>query len=57
MTISVAAAIDLLPWIPWRLLQTAFKDVCIPRLPGLYRIRRAGGIDLDYIGQTGVGLR
>ena len=25
--------------------------------PSLYRIRRVGRADLDYIGQTGVGLR
>jgi hypothetical protein len=27
----------------------------VPRLPGLYRIRRVGRTDLDYIGQTGTG--
>lgn len=52
-----SVATDLLPWMPWMPLQTASKDVFIPRLPGLYRLRRAGGSNLDYIGQTGVGLR
>lgn len=29
----------------------------LPRLLGLYRIRRAGREDVDYIGQTGLALR
>jgi hypothetical protein len=46
---------DLLRWTEWRPLATASRDVVIPPTPGLYRIRRVGRDDLDYIGQTGMG--
>lgn len=44
---------DLLTWSPWRPLSTASTDATIPRSPGLYRIRRIGRADFDYIGETG----
>lgn len=46
----------LLQWTVWRPLDGVSRDSVIPRLPGLYRIRRAGRDDLDYIGQTGLAL-
>lgn len=50
------SVIDLLNWTPWVPLLTSPSDSVIPRLPGLYRIRRAGRTELDYIGQTGMNL-
>jgi hypothetical protein len=47
---------DLLRWGSWRPLATASRDPEIPHCPGLYRIRRVGRQDLDYIGQTGMGM-
>jgi hypothetical protein len=46
---------ELLQWGAWRSLATASRDPEIPPTPGLYRIRRVGRDDLDYIGQTGMG--
>jgi hypothetical protein len=46
---------DLLRWGAWRPLVSASRDPEIPAAPGLYRIRRIGRQDLDYIGQTGMG--
>jgi hypothetical protein len=46
---------DLLRWGAWRPLAPGSRDPEIPHLPGLYRIRRVGREDLDYIGQTGMG--
>jgi hypothetical protein len=46
----------LLAWTPWVPLRTSPSDPIVPRLPGLYRIRRVGRTDLDYIGQTGLRL-
>ena len=46
---------DLLRWGGWRPLATASRDPEIPHRPGLYRIRRMGRDDVDYIGQTGMG--
>ena len=43
-------------WSPWRPLNTCWTDRKLIS-PGLYRIRRAGRDDLDYIGQTGLQLR
>ena len=48
-------AADQPRWGEWRPLATASRDVAIPLLPGLCRIRRMGRDDLDYIGQTGMG--
>ena len=43
-------------WTPWRpLLGSWLIGGGIPDGPGLYRIRRVGRDDLDYIGQTGAG--
>ena len=42
-------------WLPWQPLQGSSRNLQIPHLPGLYRIRRSGHQTLDYIGQTGTG--
>jgi len=42
-------------WTPWEPLEDAWKRTAVPSSPGLYRIRRVGRDDLDYIGQTGMG--
>lgn len=47
--------IALLAWTPWKPLQGAWLADRLPNQPGLYRIRREGCADLDYIGQTGSG--
>jgi hypothetical protein len=44
-----------LSWSTWLPLQGANKNLSIPPLPGLYRIRRVGFDGLDYVGQTGMG--
>ena len=44
-------------WTEWRPLLRASRDLEIPRSPGLYRIRRVGRRDLDYVGETGRSLR
>lgn len=41
-----------LNWFPWRPLTTCWSDRQLAS-PGLYRIRRAGREEIDYIGQTG----
>ncbi len=46
---------ELLQWGPWQRLTSAARDREIPPAPGLYRIRRIGHDDLDYIDQTGMG--
>jgi hypothetical protein len=46
---------DLVQWSVRRPLATPSRDPEIPPAPGLYRIRRVGRLDLDYIGQTGMG--
>jgi hypothetical protein len=46
---------ELLQWGPWHCLASAARDPEIPPAPGLYRIRRVGREDVDYIGQTGMG--
>ncbi len=47
--------LSFLRWTPWQPLQGAWLADRLPNLPGLYRIRRMGCDDLDYIGQTGSG--
>jgi hypothetical protein len=47
---------DCLRWGGWRPLATASRDLETPNRPGLYRIRRVGRQDLDYIGQTGMAM-
>jgi hypothetical protein len=44
-------------WSAWQPLFKAGRNKAIPREAGLYRIRRVGQQSLDYIGQTGMGLR
>jgi hypothetical protein len=44
-----------LAWSGWLPLDAAWKNPLVPRTAGLYRIRRVGRRDLDYIGQTGSG--
>jgi hypothetical protein len=44
-------------WTPWVNMERALLEPLLPREPGLYRIRREGRDELDYIGQTGVGIR
>lgn len=51
---AVALAI---PWTAWRPLAGAWTGRSLPEMPGLYRIRRIGAEDIDYIGQTGLRLR
>ncbi len=48
---------ELFHWTDWRPLRGVSRDPAIPALPGLYRIRRIGRTDPDYIGQTGRSLR
>lgn len=42
-------------WLPWTPLRGCQRSGHVPAKPGLYRIRRTGRDDLDYIGQTGTG--
>jgi hypothetical protein len=46
-----------LAWSPWVALEGAGRDVAIPTLPGLYRIRSVETGRIVYIGQTGRSLR
>jgi hypothetical protein len=45
----------LLVWSPWQPHEGCWLGTSLPNAPGLYRIRREGRRDLDYIGQTGSG--
>src|SRR5215203_1397920 len=47
--------IEALQWSEWRPLAGGGRDPRMPHGPGLYRIRRIGRDDVDYIGQTGMG--
>lgn len=47
--------LSLLTWTPWQPLDGSWLGSHLPNQPGLYRIRRQGRDDLDYIGQTGAG--
>jgi hypothetical protein len=42
-------------WSAWLPLWESWLGQQLPSVPGLYRIRRLGRDDLDYIGQTGAG--
>jgi hypothetical protein len=44
-------------WTDWQPLFKVGRNKNIPSDAGLYRIRRVGHPHLDYIGQTGMGLR
>lgn len=46
-----------LQWSAWQPHEGCWLGERLPRLPGLYCIRRVGREDLDYIGQTGLTLR
>jgi len=48
---------DLLTWSRWYPLEGCWRGMTISALKGLYRIRCHGEDRLDYIGQTGLGLR
>lgn len=52
----MSSVADLLAWTNWCPLISSPTDPAIPRLPGLYRVRRIGRSDIDYIGQTGMRL-
>ena len=45
----------LLDWAPWIPLAGCWRGGAVPSVPGLYRVRRVGRRDLDYLGQTGAG--
>src|SRR5262245_27203876 len=45
----------VLVWSPWQPLLGCWREHKTPPRPGLYRIRRTGRSDLDYLGQTGTG--
>jgi hypothetical protein len=44
-------------WSAWYPLAGAGSDCRVPAAAGLYRLRRVGREDLDYVGQTGGSLR
>ena len=44
-----------LEWSQWIPLWESWRGSSSPALPGLYRIRRSGRDDLEYLGQTGSG--
>lgn len=44
-------------WSPWLEIDDVLARPLHPLAPGLYRLRRRGRSDLDYIGQTGRTLR
>ena len=44
-----------LTWSDWLPLKDSWLGGLLPQKPGLYRIRRVGRTELDYIGQTGAG--
>ncbi len=46
-----------IPWSDWRPLDDWWSESRLSLGPGLYRIRRVGRDDMDYIGQTGTTLR
>jgi hypothetical protein len=59
LTTTGDAVLDVarhLQWSEWRPLPGSSTDRAIPREPGLYRIRRVGRDEIDYIGQTGLTL-
>lgn len=44
-------------WSEWLPLRGISRNPAVPRTPGIYRVRRVGRNELDYIGQTGRNLR
>lgn len=55
MTSTPPTALGAHEWTAWEPLRDAWRRPSVPSTPGLYRIRRVGRGDLDYIGQTGSG--
>lgn len=55
MTESAFEPENHIQWGEWQPHEGSWIDNRLPNLPGLYRIRRRGRVDLDYIGQTGSG--
>ena len=53
----MTATEQLRDWGDWVQLKGAGRNHNLPRLPGLYRVRRVGAGGLDYIGQTGRSIR
>jgi hypothetical protein len=51
---DMIADLTKLNWSPYHPLEGAGRNKAIPIEPGLYRIRRVGLTDLDYIGQSGM---
>src|SRR4051794_18762254 len=47
---------SMISWTPWRPLVGSWSGRALPGETGLYRIRRTGRDDLDYIGQTSLRL-
>lgn len=52
---STATRSITLTWSDYQPLLGCWKGDGIPAEPGLYRIRRRGRKDIDYVGQTGAG--
>ena len=46
-----------LEWSDWLPLLGISRNTTVPRIPGIYRVRRRDFDGLDYIGQTGRSLR
>jgi hypothetical protein len=46
-----------LAWSAWLPLEGCWRGSVVPTKNGLYRIRRCGVERLEYIGETGIGLR
>ncbi len=44
-----------LVWSSWLPHWECWRGHTLPSVPGIYRIRRIGRDDMDYIGQTGAG--
>ena len=44
-------------WSSWFPLLGISRNASVPRLPGIYRVRRSDSEGVDYIGQTGRSLR
>jgi hypothetical protein len=45
----------VIDWGPWLSLKGCWLGRTVPDRPGLYRVRRTGRVELDYVGQTGLG--
>ena len=56
-TDTLAVGAKVFRWSPWVDFERVLAEPLLPLSPGLYRLRRHGRTDLDYIGQTGGPLR